>query len=277
MRQFRPAAWSTLSLGTAGLLALAGCGSNASSYRPGSMNPEADPYSIVATTTMGALEGRPTLSMPIPIPGQDTVLIPFSIEAPKRLGQDRDPYTRGGYAQETYRNTPWQSVTSSGGPVRWHNAIVRVEGSGEEWLILDRRGIIGFWQTMTQPAPDRSTAGRVDALVFIATVEDSNNDNMLNDRDATVAIMTDANGRNPRTVTPPGTQVWNVTYDAASQRILMYVVRDTSGNKRFGPEDVAVPHVLAIGESESRPIVSDSAIERARAIMNLPVGYPVPR
>jgi len=252
---------------------VAGC---SSSYRPASLRAEGDTYAIVPTTTMGLLEGRATVSMPIPIPGRDTVLVPFSIEEAKRPGQDRDPYTRGGYANEAHETTPWQTSTYNGGAVRWHNAIVRVRNTDEEWLILDRRGVIGWWMAVGPPIDLRQKPTETDALVFLATVEDSNRDNLLNDKDATVAIVTDGDGRNPRTVTPAGSQVWNVTYDAGARRLFMYVVRDTSGNERFGPEDLAVPHSLTLGDGASQAIVTDSAIERARRILSLPAGYAVP-
>src|SRR4051794_27130809 len=55
-----------------------------------------DPHSLSPTTTGGAIVGRTTLGMPIPIPGQSTILVPFAIESEKDWFQTRDPFSAGG-------------------------------------------------------------------------------------------------------------------------------------------------------------------------------------
>lgn len=252
-------------------LGLSGCYSASTGRHAGSVtNRTSDNYTIVTTTTLGTLEGRATLAMPIPIRGHDTVLVPFTIEESHRR-RDRDPYASGGYAYDIHRSTPHQSISGSGGPVRWHNAIVRDRTSQDEWLILNQRGVIGWWMAFGDASRDARVTARTDGLLFLATVEDSNGDGKLDDRDATVAIVTDADGRNPRVITPPGTQVWNVTYDHPGRRLFMYVVEDSSGNGRFGPEDLAVPYTYPLGQAMAEPIVSHAAIEQARQFLSAPV------
>ncbi len=232
----------------------------------------ADDHTIARTTAEGELAGRPTLGMPIGIPGHETCLIPFSIETRKWLFQDTDPYSRGGFdsgprspgADAWYLGRP---PAAPGGSVRWHNAIVRALASGEQWTILSQRGVIGHWRILGKdPRPDEPFHS--EAIVFIATVADTNQDGLLDDLDAAVAIVAGGDGRDPRTVTPPEAQVWGISYDHEDSRLYLQVVADTNGDGEYTSEDEPMPFVLDVRKREAAaPVVSEDMLRRVEALL----------
>jgi hypothetical protein len=201
---------------------LGGCGSQQSN----------DSRTIASTGTEGPIEGRSTLGQALPIPGQPNVLVPFAIETQKGLFELDDPYRRSdvGY-RYTYEKSVAAQVAASGrlsGEVRWHNAIVRDLKSGEEWTILDRRGVIGRWEVIAvQRSKDAPWVSR--AILFTAVVTDTNRDGVLDNRDARVALLADGDGRKPRAVSPADAQVWSSWYDAEKDLIFLRIARDTNG------------------------------------------------
>jgi hypothetical protein len=247
--------------------ALAACAP--STHRP-------DPHSLAPTTINQQIVGRTTLAMPIPIPGHATVLIPFAIESEKDWFQTKDPYAVGGYAPASvaasrYESADAQSIAlcyNRGGSVRWHNAIIRDLKSGDEWSILDKRGVISSWQ-MCGPQPRLPIESfKTTVLVFLATIDDTNHDGVLNDLDARVAIDTDADGRHPRIVSPPNAQVWSTVYDAENSRIYLMVVADTNGDGKYDFNDAPVPYVCdPSAPGAATPAVSKDTLRKMKALL----------
>lgn len=226
--------------------------------------PREDDHTITTTRANGPLEGRPTLGMPIAIPGRATCLIPYSLETRKRWFEDQDPY-EARVADGWYLGTRQGPLRS--GTVRWHNAIVSDQSTGEQWLVLSQRGVIERWAVLGRQArPDEPFV--TDAVVFIATLEDSNGDGVLDDRDASVAIVTDGDGRSPRRVTPGDAQVWNYTHDAETSRLYFLVVSDTNGDGKYTTDDAPVPFGLDLGaRATAVPLVTDATRSRAEALL----------
>jgi hypothetical protein len=231
-----------------------------------------DPRTVATTTATGEIEGRPTLGLPTPIPGQQSLLIPFAVENTKGLFEDDDPYTRGGVDYDCSPRTSSISHQGAGfgGSVRWHNAIVRDLKTGEQWPILNRRGIIGQWQALTfQRRPDAPWETR--AILFIAVLEDTNKDGLLDDRDSRQVILADADGRNARLVTAPDAQVWSTQFDAERDTLYLQVATDTNADGAFTRDDAALPHMLALASQDSAsPIISGDLITRVRSLLSDP-------
>jgi hypothetical protein len=227
------------------------------------LGPRADDHTIARTRASGAIEGRRTLGMPIPIPGQGTCLIPYSLETRKRWFEDPDPYASGWYLGDDHlRAGPTRS-----GSVRWHNAILSDPSSGEQWMVLSQRGVIERWCFLgRQPRPDEPFV--TEAIVFIATIEDSNRDGVLDDRDASVAIVTDGDGRNPRRVTPADAQVWSYAHDEERSRLYLLVVSDTNADGKYTAEDAPVPFGVDLAAREvAVPLVTDATCARTEAVL----------
>ncbi|HYF16093.1 MAG TPA: hypothetical protein VD971_13570 [Phycisphaerales bacterium] len=211
---------------------------------------------ISKTPAEGDVRGRPRLGAPIPLPESSTVLVPFAVESAKGLFEDDDPYTRRGGVESGRANY-------RGGPpprgVRWHNVIAKDTASGDEWMILTRRGVIGEWY---------AGLGAASVVVFVAVVDDTNGDGVLNNLDARVAIATDANARNPRIVTPTDAQVWGVSAMADSRTLCFTVAQDTNRDGRIDSYDTSAPWVWRLGSDQNAtPLVSDAIRERAEQLL----------
>jgi hypothetical protein len=241
-----------------------------------------DPHTITKTSSAGAVEGRPTLGRAIPVPGQPTVLVPFAVESVKGLFEKDDPYRRSTLYSTVDRSVAGYAFEQPyAQDVRWHNAIFRDLHTGDEWVLLSRRGIISRYEPILQ-ARERDKPPVARALLFTAVLDDTNHDGLLDDLDARVAILTDADGRHPRVVTPPDAQVWSAAYDPQKDIILLYIARDTTGNGRFDTEDEPAPYwVDAGGNGPARPIVGAGSLAAVRSLLairppNAPTAAPAP-
>jgi hypothetical protein len=241
-----------------------------------------DPHTISATTANGAIAGRTTLGMPIQIAGQSTILVPFAIESEKEWFQTHDPYRVRGigsmsnslglttalsegdfapsYATSRYR------MVYYGAECRWHNAIFHDLKSGEEWPLLDKRGVVSAWTAYGPPALSEQDF-KPRYLIFLATLEDTNHDGALNDLDARVAILTDADGRHARTISPPNAQVWTIAYDHRNDKIYLYVVADTNHDGKFDYDDVPAPYVVDPASGSSTPITSPETLRKVESLL----------
>jgi hypothetical protein len=239
--------------------------------------PAVDRSTIAPTDASGQIEGRTTLGEAIPIPGRSSVLVPFAVETWKGLFQRDDPFQRDSVASKALHGMsglydPYVG-RSLGGEVRWHNAVLHDLKSGEEWSILQQRGVISQWQVLGKP-PRTGPRGEADepfvsrALLFMATIDDTNKDGLLDDRDARVAILTDGDGRKPRIVTARNAQVWNVFYDPELDQIFLRVADDTNRDGSFTFSDEAMPMALALkGQDAAKPVISDDSLRRVRALL----------
>ncbi len=260
-REGRQRAASVASILTASL-GLLGCASGSPSH---------DPTTIAGTTAMGAIEGRPTFQMPIAIPSTEVVMVPFALQSAKTLFEDDDPYTRGGIAYmpaSAAASTRYdRSVETRQSDVRWHNVIFRDLRSGEEWPLLEKRGIIGRWHMFGHAAiKDQPWTCR--GLVFIAVTDDTNRDGSLDDRDARVAILTDPNGRKPRVISPTDSQVWSVASSDTLDVLHLMIARDTNADGRFDFQDVATPNWMWLSDQgPALPTTSEAMRERVCGLL----------
>ncbi len=225
-----------------------------------------DPTTISETRTTGVVEGRPTFQMPISIPMVEVVMVPFALQSTKGLFEDSDPFTRGGIHAPAAYATRSMPSSPSGNEVRWHNVLFRDLRTGEEWPLLSERGIIGRWQMFGRVAKPSDT-WIVNALVFIAVIEDTNRDGSMDDRDARVAILTDATGRNARVVSPRDGQVWNVSDGGWLDVMHLQVAHDTNRNGLFDFNDIAQPYSVWLNEGMARPTVSPDLQRKAESLL----------
>jgi hypothetical protein len=221
------------------------------------------PLTPAPTPTSGEVSGRSRLGEPIALRNSSTILVPFVLETSKGLFEDDDPYTRGGVA-DAGRNQYRRAAASSVAPersrsVRWHNVIAKDIATNEEWTILTRRGIIGSWD------PDVLGDGSV---LFIAVLDDTNRDGMLNNLDARVAIVTNKNARNPRIVTPANAQVWGASLLAGTQLVHFTIATDTNNDNRIDYRDESGPWTWEIGSTEmARPVVSAETLRKVEQML----------
>ena len=159
----------------------------------------------VAMPTEGTIEGLSTYGNPIPVPGHNTWISSFVISKQTSFFRDKDPFDEGGLATQS-------ELASSKGPafrvasnnIRWHNAALSDRATGESWTLLQGRGFLSRWWSVFS-IEDKNPVATMH--VFAATIEDTNGDGFLDDKDAAVAILTDGSGRGARIVTPGDAQL----------------------------------------------------------------------
>lgn len=266
-------AWSCVLSGAVALLV--GCASRSGGQRE----------TIAQTPVIAGVDGHPIVSMPIIIDGWSTVLVPLAMTSSKGLFEKDDPFAKGGLAsyagnsmgkypsadlartEYSYRSAdlePRPTSWNTSSDVRWHNIMAR-DSSNKEWLLLDRRGVIGTWNQFGV-AIRRENVVTIECFgaLVIAVVDDSNHDGNLNDLDARVAIVTDKHGLNPRQISPADAQVWEAIYDLQTNAIYLEVVKDTTKDGYFGHDDDSMIYVWTRGSTEpAKPIVSDDTLKRA--------------
>lgn len=240
------------------LAALSGCGGSGTR-----------PREIVPTPPTGAVVGRTALGSPLSVPATPLRIIPLAID--RENTGDRDGFeVRGKAATPVYSTSVGgrgyfrQSGADS---VRWHNAVIQNAQSGEERTVLDRRDIISrAWIISGRESAESpiTTSG----LVFVATLEDTNKDGMLNSADATVVIAADASGQNLRVVSPPFSQSGGFIYESDRDELFMMVSADTNADGKFIIEDEPVPYVVNLrGSGVARPVLSNASVERMKSLL----------
>lgn len=163
-----------------------------------------------AMPTEGKVGGLPTYGVPHQLPGRNTWISSFVLTKDPWIFRDSDPYSEGGLAgsgiSQVERAQPAQLQSVD---VRWHDAVFSNGQGTESWSLLNKRGFISHWWLMID-AVDGAPLSRFS--VFSAVVNDTNDDGVLNDKDAVVAILTDGNGRHAEVATPEHMQLAAVHY-----------------------------------------------------------------
>lgn len=214
-------------------------------------------YGIVKTPTKGAVGGHPAFGDPMPLPGMNTSLIPFVHHELKWWFKDSDHFDEGGLAAAGDRSL--QKMTTSTQPLRWHNAVAHDVESGEQWTLLAKRGVISrYWAKIEQG--EGATSPSVRGLLFAVTADDTNDDGKLDDRDASRLLLTDNDGRNPRYVTPPDTQLSDVLFDhpfeTGQNTALVLLREDRDGDAKYEEWEAPVHYLLSLdGEGPATRLV----------------------
>jgi hypothetical protein len=241
------------------LLLGAGCATTAGPYSA------RDRHVLARTHARGPIEGRPTYDLGWPLPGQRTIVVPFAVEDQRFFLLDQDVFAGAGMAGSSGEG-------SSGSPdslahstaVRWHNAVFHDAETGEEWPLLDRRGVISRLWIFGRRA---GQGWRSAALVFCATVDDTNGDGNLDDHDAAVAIVTHGDGRSPRRVTPADAQLLAAGFLPELDAVQLRVLSDTDGGG-FGSRDRALTYWLRLdAEGEAVPLLSAESTQAVEALL----------
>ncbi len=244
------------------LVAAASLSCEAAGRYPGQV--AAPTHTFAETRTDQEVEGRPTFGTPVPILGTSSRLVPFSRETKLGWFSDRDNFREGGalfFNDGGRESVPGQRQTSS---VRWHNAVVHDLRTGEQWTLLEQRGIISrFWLRVDWADERASHNGHV----FGVTVTDSNGDGKLDDYDPIRALATDRDGRNPRFITPEGTRLADVHYDGQEDLAYLMVSEDADGDGEFSTEEAPRPYLYRFGENRAVPMLMADTVERIESAL----------
>lgn len=224
-------------------------------------------YGLSETRVDEAVEGRPTFGDPLPIPGTSVRLVPFSRESTIGWFGDSDHFSEGGlnsFAAYPQASTRPQFQTSLSRRIRWHNAAVHDLASGEQWTLLKERGVLSnYWMRLDAEwnADGEVVRQFATALIFSATTADTNGDQKLDDLDGVRALVTDGEGRNPRFVTPPGTQLVNVHFDGQFDVAILMVRVDLDGDRKFSGDEPPRPFLYRFGEDRAEPLLTETTLD----------------
>lgn len=206
-----------------------------------------------AMKTGGEIDGQLTYGSPYRLPGQTSWISSFTVTKSRSLFRDSNPFSEGGLASKGAHyddgTAPPERLRSA--PIGWHNAIFVDRASGEEWPLLKERGFLSKWWMLLEPVPQEWKDGEPyvqasSALLFAATLVDSNGDGRLDDRDASTAVMTAGDGRGARPVTPPGTQLSSIGYLAGENALAFSLRLDEDGDGEFEESDPVRLYLLSL-------------------------------
>lgn len=246
----------------------------------GCSNPQGGPQPedhVIAETPVGpdqAVEGRLTLEQPIDLIATTTVLVPVSIGVRSKDSAKEDGFgARLPLAESRATADSWRGDGSYGRVadrhVRWHNAVFVDTTTGNQWTLLQERGVVSSWRQYGQPAMTDSRGVQIPARpglqVFEVTTKDGDGDGRLTDQDPLVVMVTKPDGREPQVVSPPDAQVWGVRWDAADGDLYLLVVRDANGDHRFTTDDPPTVYAWREGSAgPAEPLIRDDVLTSVR-------------
>ncbi|MFK7960893.1 MAG: hypothetical protein AB8G96_10245 [Phycisphaerales bacterium] len=242
-------------------LALGGCGYGTRSQ------PQFVPEDV---PVRGAVNGRPTLGMPIDVPGTDVDLnlVPYAIERERRWLETSDaPGASAGWASASLRLSVERSFDGRSSPfaivqpVEWHNVLLQRIGAGSGGPLLNRRGLIVKWGV----AGPRDDAGsrRTSHLVFHVVETDANGDGRLGRGDPAGVLLVDVATARAHRLTPSNGWVDAMRWDDASGRLILMLAVDSDGNGQLTGADDRRPYVATPGSGQlAVPLVDDAMLHR---------------
>ena len=179
----------------------------------------------------GKVEGIRSYGVPFWIPGTQTWISSLLITKPRGWFRDSDPFSEGGLAARGH--TQQDGVADkfmTDLDIRWHNALFVDRSNGEHWSLTDQRAFFSHWWLVLDTADG---APVVQAMVFAATLTDTNGDGKLDNQDATVAVITDADGRHAQAVTPADAQLSTVHYFSGGDYLAFELRYDENRDGEF--------------------------------------------
>ena len=183
----------------------------------------------------GEVEGLPTYGIPFQLPGSPTWISSFVITEDPGFFRDSDTFSEGGLAgsgaaqADLRRPAEFKSVE-----VRWHDAVFSNGEGTKSWSLLNRRGYISNWWLLLDSSRGEPTSR---LSVFAAVINDTNDDGYLDNLDAAVAIITDADGRHAQVATPAHMQLTAVHYMPGPQLLGFEVREDKDGDGEFRSDE----------------------------------------
>ena len=226
-------------------------------------------FGLAKTPAQGEVDGYPAFGEPFELPGATTHVIPFSRTEKKRWYSDDDHFNEGGLAASGSASTVRARTMTQ--PIRWHNAVMHDVATGEQWTLLGDRGVISrFWMKVGALEGDGDV---VRGLIFAVTVDDTNGDGVLDDRDATRALMTDGDGRNPRFVTPHELQLSDTLFDnmfnGYGNVAVLLLREDADEDGGFEESEIPVRYTLDLdGDGPAVPLVRDATRTRLDSLLD---------
>ncbi|MEZ6020036.1 MAG: hypothetical protein R3F17_08015 [Planctomycetota bacterium] len=164
--------------------------------------------------------------------------------------RDWDNFSEGGWALSGV-NTQMTGggLEIYGHPVRCTMSSSGTFDTGDTNTLLDHRAFISrVWFVQSVYEGSRETR----AVLFAVTETDTSGDGELDNLDATVVWMTDAEGRNGQVVTPADGQLDSIHLYGEAERLIFMVRMDTDGDHKYKDGEPLVPYTAGLGAGEKQ-------------------------
>jgi hypothetical protein len=226
-------------------------------------------YVAVDLPVEGEAEGRPTYGMPILLRNSSFVLIPFTVERPQEALEKGDAYGAGRRVYGQYESKFFHFKPRG---VVWHNVLSRNQsGNGEarrSRVIFDRRVCITSWSPVYPVVRDEDAPPPAPlALLFLAAVDDTNGDELINRADQQVAFVCEPDGGRLRRGHPEGTYLLSTRYDSVDQVFYFAAFGETSGDDELTTEDAAEIYQMPLDAPAPRLVVDEAAHRTVEAAL----------
>ena len=133
------------------------------------------------------------------------------------------------------------SESVRGKPMMMYNMIFHHKQKAESHLLLSKNSIISAFNFISLPSDEEAKAEQqvleTQFILLEIISEDTNNDEKLDRKDAIVAYLADASGKNVTQITPSNTKVVSWHLDKNQGFLLFKVIQDSDQNKEFSAVD----------------------------------------
>lgn len=171
--------------------------------------------------------------LPLNTDGGDYFIVPVTLEK-KKLGEERS-------FSQVQKVSSYDSYGSSGGSFYgsgpYYNLVFIHKKTGETKPLLQKKGFI---EGVYFPEKDYRDKAKVTPLTFllyrIATT-DTNQDGVLNGKDALTGYTSNVDGTNLVQITPENTKMDGWRYDSEAKTLFVKVVNDSNKDNKFKWDD----------------------------------------
>ena len=173
--------------------------------------------------------------LPLPLEGSDFFIVPVTLEK-KKQAEERDTVSREMSYKSSYDSYGSSSYSSYyWGP--YYNLVFINKKTGESRSLLAEKGYIGGVYFAEKKYDKKDTEIKPTFLLLKIARTDTNNDGVINEKDASAGFIVSMDGTKLTQVTPDNTQMKWWYYDTDSQRLFVEVVRDVNNDKKFDWDD----------------------------------------
>lgn len=134
------------------------------------------------------------------------------------------------------------------------NVLVRHADNGAMNLVLKENAVIHTLEYPQPPVNRTYQAGTSfpppGVLYWEISFEDSNGDNVIDERDDQGAFLSGPDGRNLTRITPTPSRVLEKTYDKKRKLLMLRIVRDTSNDKMLDDKDT--PSLIEVNVAQRK-------------------------
>jgi len=184
----------------------------------------------------GKLKVTVEYGLPLSLEESDFFMIPVKLEK-KKQGQERE-MLRSEVAGRSFSydsKMSYSSYSSHWGP--YYNIVFINKKTGESRPLLANKGYIDGVYFPEKKYDKKETEVKPTFLLLNIATADTNDDGVINEKDASAGFIASIDGAKLTQITPDNTQMRGWFYDSDSQRLFVEIVRDANKDRKFNWDD----------------------------------------